>query len=1182
MKINTSFNHFIKKSDFKNLFKIMKICLFLLFVFTFQMMATNTNAQDAIIELKNNTVTVSQLISEIEKQTDYLVVYSNREVDTSRKVNLKSKSDRVSEYLNEAFNGTNIVYDFENNYIVLSKKAEETASILTNLVQTAQQQGKTVRGTVTDSNGEPVIGATIVVKDNPTQGTVTDVDGNFILSNLSEDAVISITYVGMRAQEIPLKGRKIINVVMEADTEVLEELVVVGYGTQRKANLTGAVDQVTSEAFENRPISNVTQALQGAVPNLNITLTDGKPNRSSSYNIRGTTSIGQGGSALVLIDGVEGDPAMLNPNDIESVSVLKDAASAAIYGARGTFGVVLITTKTPQKGNISVTYSGNVSLKVPTSIPDIVSDGYTYAERFFEAYTAWNNYSATPKNINKTQTFTISWLEEFKNRKEQGITEEVTVDQNGNYVYFGNQNYYNELYKKNTFAQDHNVSINGGTEKINYFLSGRFYDYNGLFKYNTDDYNMYNLRAKGSVEVLDWLTITNNTDFSNMKYHNPLNVGEGGSIWRNISDEGHPSSPIFNPDGTLTFSAAYTVGDFIYGKNGIDTKQNVLKNTTGFVSSFFNDKLKLIGDFTFRITDNNRTRRRVPVPYSKKVGEILWLSTQYNDLEEYVNSTNYLATNIYSEYEETFNNKHYVKGMVGWNYEQSTYKSTTVMRNGLLMPDSKNINLALGESITTSGSYNKWRISGGFFRLNYRYQDRYLMELNGRYDGSSKFPTDQQWAFFPSISAGWRITEEAFWKENNIISDIKLRASYGSLGNGNISPYNFMELLSINTSGRVLNGLINKITRAPAVMPEGLTWETATTSDIGLDMGMLKNRLRFTGDYYIRKTKDMYTVGETLPDVFGASSPKGNYADMTTRGWEVSLTWRDQFVLASKPLNYDVRFSLADYQSVIDRFNNQTKSLDDYNVGQKVGEIWGYETEGLFQSQADIDSHAKQELIKSSTKGIEYPGDVKIRDLDNSGVIDYGKNTLDDHGDKTIIGNELPRYSFSMNLGADWNNFFISAFFHGVGRQHWYPSQESVFWGQYNRPYNMLPTWHLNNYWTEDNPDAYLPRYAGYNTSIRNTPQTRYLQNVAYIRLKNLQVGYTIPKKRIAKAGLENARVYLSGENIWTWSPLYNHTHDLDVANIYGSDRDLTNGTSGDGNNYPTMQSFSVGLSLTF
>ena len=1160
----------------------MKISFFLIFLCTFNLLALNSNAQDATIEIKRENITVRQLITEIEKQTDYLVVFSNREINTHRKVTVEQKKDKVSSFLDNAFSNTDIGYDFENNYIVLTKKAKKNSAIIAQMIDDFQQESITIRGTIVDTNGDPVIGATLVDKTDASHGTITNIDGEFVFPNLSEDAVITITYVGMRSQEIPLNGRTIINVVMEADTELLEELVVVGYGTQRKANLTGAVDQVTSETFENRPISNVTQALQGAVPNLNITLTDGKPNRTSSYNVRGTSSIGQGGSALVLIDGVEGDPAMLNPNDIESVSVLKDAASAAIYGARGTFGVILITTKNPQEGKISVTYSGNVSLKVPTSIPDIVSDGYTYSERFFDAYNAWNNYSATPKNINKTQTFTLSWLEEFKNRKEQGITEEVTVDQNGNYVYFGNQNYYDELYKENTFAQDHNVSINGGTEKLNYFLSGRFYDYNGLFKYNTDDYNMYNLRAKGSVEVLDWLTITNNTDFSNMKYHNPLNVGEGGSIWRNIADEGHPSSPIFNPDGTLTFSAAYTVGDFYYGKNGLDTKRNVLKNTTGFVSTFFNDKVKLIGDFTFRITDNNRTQRRVPVPYSKKEGEVLWLSTKYNDLEEYVNATNYLATNIYSEYEETFNDKHYLKGMLGWNYEQSTYKSTTVMRNGLLMPDSENINLALGESITTSGSYNKWRISGGFFRLNYGYQDRYLMEFNGRYDGSSKFPTDQQWAFFPSISGGWRITEEPFWKENNIVSDLKLRASYGSLGNGNISPYNFLELLSIGTSGRVINGLLNKTTSAPAVMPDGLTWETATTTDIGLDMGMFKNRLRFTGDYYIRKTTDMYTVGETLPDVFGASSPKGNYADMTTWGWELSLTWRDQFIMASKPLSYDVRVTLADYYSVIDRFNNQTKSLDDYNVGQKVGEIWGYETDGLFQSQADIDSHAKQELIKSSTKGIEYPGDVKIRDLDNSGVIDYGKNTLDDHGDKTIIGNELPRYSFSINLGADWNNFFVSAFFHGVGRQHWYPSQESVFWGQYNRPYNMLPTWHLDNYWTVDNPDAYLPRYAGYNTSIRNTPQTRYLQNVAYIRLKNLQVGYTIPKNVIARTGLENARVYLSGENIWTWSPLYDHTRDLDVANIYGSDRDLTSGTSGDGNNYPTMQSFSVGLSLTF
>ncbi|WP_293670217.1 TonB-dependent receptor [uncultured Parabacteroides sp.] len=1059
------------------------------------------------------------------------------------------------------------------------------------MMRVAQQGTYHLTGTIVDGNGEPVIGANVVEKGT-TNGTVTDIDGKFSLE-VRNNAVLTVSFIGYIPKEVTLKGEKDLKVILMEDTQTLDEVVVVGYGTQKKVNLTGAVDQVTSEVFDNRSVPNVTQALQGSIPNLNIQLTDGKPTRTASYNVRGTTSIGQGGNALVLIDGVEGDPAMLNPNDIASVSVLKDAASAAIYGARGTFGVVLITTKEPAKDKTSITYSGNFSMQKPVTVPDFVTDGYEYASHFYEAYHAWNNYSADPKNINKTQDFSLGWLEDFKNRKEQGITDEVTVDANGKYVYYGNEDYYDALYKKTTFAQDHNLAVSGNNGKLDYYVSGRFYGYDGLFRYNTDDYKMMNLRAKGSIQVFDWLKIDNNMDFSNMDYHNPINVGEGGSIWRNISDEGHPTAPIFNPDGSLSFSAAYTVGDFIYGKNGIDTNNKVLKNTTGFTASFLENKLHVRGDFTFRNTDKAETQRRVPVPYSIYEGETVELSTKYNDLQENTMRTEYIATNLYADYEETFNDAHYFKGMVGYNYEQSTYKSLSVQRNGLLLDDSENINLALGDAITTSGGYNKWRVAGGFFRLNYAFKDRYLLEVNGRYDGSSKFPTDEQWAFFPSVSGGWRVSEEAFWKVNpNVFSNLKVRASYGSLGNGNVAPYSFLELLGISTSGRVLNGMKNKYTSAPGVMPDGLTWETATTTDVGLDFGMLNNRLQFTGDYYIRKTTDMYTVGKTLPDVFGASSPKGNYADMTTKGWEITLTWRDRFTLAEKPFNYEVRATLSDYISTIDRYNNQTGNLNDYYEGKRVGEIWGYVTEGLFKDQADIDSHADQTLIQSSSKRITYPGDVKIKDLNGDHVIDYGNNTLEDHGDKKVIGNALPRYSYSVNLSGDWNNFFLSAFFQGVGKQDWYPSSECIFWGQYNRPYNNMPTWHEGNYWTEDNQGAYLPRYAGYNESLKSTPQTRYLQNVAYIRLKNLQVGYTLPQQIVSKARMQNVRVYISAENLWCWSPLYKHTRDLDVTNIYGSDADLTDADasaglnnkhgSGDGNSYPQMKSVSLGLSVTF
>ena len=1057
------------------------------------------------------------------------------------------------------------------------------ASVPNTIPSIAQQNDTyTLTGTVLDQNGIPVIGANVIEKGT-TNGTVTDFDGNFSIQ-VNKNSVLTVSFIGYVSQEVAVKGGNKLNITLKEDSQALDEVVVVGYGTQKKVNLTGAVEQVTSEVFDNRSVPNVTQALQGSIPNLNINITDGKPTRTASFNVRGTTSIGQGGDALVLIDGVEGDPSMLNPNDIASVSVLKDAASAAIYGARGTFGVVLITTKEPNKDKTSITYSGNFSLQRPATTPNFVTDGYEYASHFYEAYNAWNNYSADPKNINKTQEFSLGWLDEFKRRKEAGITEEWAIDPaTGKYIYYGNTDYYGELYKKNTFAQDHNLSVSGNNGKLNYYVSGRFYGYDGLFKYNTDDYKTMNLRAKGSIQVFDWLKIENNMEFSNMDYHNPMNVGEGGSIWRNLADEGHPSSPIYNPDGTFTHSAAYTIGDFIYGKNGIDTRNRVLRNTTGFTASFLDNKMHVRGDFTFRNTDNSQTQRRVAVPYSTTEGVISYLSTKYNDLQEYKTETNYVATNIYADYEDTFNEAHYFKGMIGYNYEQSTYNGLKVLRNGLLFEDSENINMALGDAITTSGEYNRWRVAGGFFRFNYAFKDRYLVEVNGRYDGSSKFPVDQQWAFFPSISGGWRLSEEAFWNvKPEVLSDIKIRASYGSLGNGNVDPYSYMELLSIYTSDRVLNGLKNKYTNAPGVMPDGLTWETATTTDVGADFGTLNGRLRFSGDYYIRKTTDMYTVGETLPDIFGATSPKGNYADMTTRGWEITLTWRDQFQLADKPFNYEIRGTLSDYISTIDRYNNKDGKLSDYYAGQRVGEIWGYVTEGLFQSQEEIDNHADQTLIQSSSQRVTYPGDVKIKDLNGDGVIDYGQNTVDDHGDKTIIGNSLPRFSYSMNLSADWNNFFFSAFFQGVGRQHWYPSNECIFWGQYNRPYNNLPEWHLDNYWTEDNRDAYLPRYAGYNSSLKSTTQTRYLQNVAYIRLKNLQLGYNLPQTVTSKLRMQNARVYISAENLWCWSPLYKHTRDLDVTNINGSDPDLTDGGSGDGHSYPQMTSISLGVSLTF
>lgn len=1066
-------------------------------------------------------------------------------------------------------------------------------------------KGISVTVKVTDKAGA-MPGAGILVKGT-TNGQITGADGTATLTNVAPDAVLVVTFVGYQTVEVPVKGRANVSVTLE-DSLTLDEIVVVGYGTQKKANLTGAVDQVGSETFEGRSNANLTQMLQGQIPNLNLKFKDGRPNSSPSYNIRGTTSIGQGGSALILIDGVEGDPALLNPNDIESVSVLKDAASSAIYGSRAPYGVVLITTKTAKQGKPTVSYQANLTFEQPTTIPDYVSNGYTWADHFYKAFYNYN--LSNPSGINKTMEFSTAWLAEYQRRNETGNYEVLVSDGSigtaGRWLYFiEGEDYIGKLYRNHMTSQTHNISVSGSDDKFDYYVSGRYYGNNGIFDtdVNPESYKILNGRMKMGYKVTPWLRISNNTDISWTKYVMPQTYSEGnGNIWRNIADEGHPCSPIWNPDGTLSHSAVYSVGDYLYGHSNRGYINRQVKTTFAAQAKFLDDRLRLNADFTYRNKDFNTTVKKVKSEFSRYEGTTETISGTQSYLSETIRNYEYLATNEYVEFEDTFAGKHYFKALLGYNYEQETYKNTYSYNDDLLTPDVTNINLAMGiDNRSITGDYYRWRTVGAFARINYAFADRYLIEVNGRYDGSSKFPQRQRWAFFPSVSVGWRLTEEPWFKvSKDAVSNIKFRASFGALGNSNVGNYAYDETFSFD-NGRIINGAKVRYTSAPAPIPESLTWETAQTLDFGLDMSFLKGRLSFTGDYYIRKTLDMYTVGPTLPDVFGASSPKGNYAEMTTKGYEITVRWNDSFNLAGKPFNYGLKASLVDYKSVIDKYNNATKSLStasyntSYYSGMVVGEIWGFVSNGLWQNQADIDAAeagalaAGQKyynpLMQTSKTYKLYPGDIKFEDLNGNGYIDRGQNTVDDPGDRKIIGNSEPRYIYSFGIDLEWNNIFLSAFFQGVGKQDWYPSNEaSAIWGQYNRPYAQMPKWHLNNYWTEDNPDAYLPRYAGYYAPFykgTNNANTRYLMDVSYIRLKNLQVGYTLPSKWTDAIRMKKVSIFFSGENLWTWSPMYKYTRDIDVtANIYGTDSVLS--STGDGFNYPTLRSYSLGLNITF
>ncbi len=1158
-------------------------------VFAGTVLATATGRSQSIermkLDLETRSCTLKEFFDEVEQNSTFRFFYIEKEIDENSRVTINPGKENFKETLQDIANQQMLQFKVINEVIVVKDAKEEKPAVI-------EQEVKTIKGKITDSSGQPLPGASIIIKGTSV-GVTSDFDGNYTIDVPVDVKVLVFSFIGMRTQEVEIGTQSNLNVLLVEESSELEEVIVVGYGTQKKVNLTGAVEAVGSEAFENRSTSNTTQALQGVIPNLNISLEDGKPTRSASYNVRGKTSIGQGGSALVLIDGVEGNPSLLNPNDIESVSVLKDAASAAIYGARGSFGVVLITTKKPQKGKTKINYTGNYSIQSLAQKPDFVTDAVTWVEHFRASY--YNRQGTVPTSINNnTQAYSDEWLERLKAWKASGEGPKTEILPNGDYEYYSNTDWMDLLFKDQTFTQDHNLTISGGNDKSDFYISGRLYDFGGMYNFDPDTYRSYNLRAKGSLQAYQWLRLSNNMEYANDFYHMPFSaLGRSANIQRYIEVSAFPSMPMYNPDGTYTRGGASSLGGFVDGNNYQNNKRNLFKNTVSLNTNFFGNKLRVNGDFTFRYDGRDFFWKRVKIPYyqNENATSPKYLGDTNGIIYEWMGHTLYKASNLYAEYENTFVDKHYVKAMAGWNYETSSYKANSIQRNQLLLESAESVQLATGTSITPGASVTRWKTAGTFFRVNYGYLDRYLVEVNGRYDGSSRFPTDQQWGFFPSVSGGWRLSEEPFWNVNeSILSDIKFRASYGSLGNGNISPYQFLELLSIGTSGRVLDGALNKKTSAPSPIPDGLTWEIATTTDFGLDLGMLKGKLRFSGDYYVRKTTDMYVAGPTLPDIFGATSPKGNYADMTTNGFEITLTWQDKFNLANKPFNYQIRGSLYDYVSTIDKFNNPTKKITDYYEGQTVGDIWGFRTDGLFQEDPDPSEYINT-IFNSSADAVWRAGDLKIRNLDGSAdnMITQGEQTVDNPGDLTIIGNSEPRYQYSFNLSADWNGFFFSALFSGVGRQDWYPGRETAFWGQYNRGYNQMPAWHLGNYWTEDNRDAYLPRYSQYNGALSwgagHVPNDRYLQRISYLRLKNLQIGYSLPKSWISKIAMKEARVYFSGENLASWSPLYKVAKNfMDVSSATGgTDSDLNSSyNQGDGNSYPLLKTISFGVSLTY
>ena len=1060
-----------------------------------------------------------------------------------------------------------------------------------------------IKGTVTDQRlNEPIIGASVLVEGS-SNGTITDMNGDFSLKNVSKGNVLIVSYIGYQPQRLTINGNQTsFNIMLTEDTQTLDEVVVVGFGTQKKVNLTGAVATVDTKTLESRPVSSVSQALQGVMPGLNIDINDkgGRLDYNPNINIRGAGNLGTGSSAspLVLIDGAEGDINSLNPQDIANISVLKDAAASSIYGSRAPFGVILITTKSGEAGKATIQYSDNFRWSHPTNIPDML-DSYRFAKYFNAAQK--NNGGAT------TFLFTEDTIDRIKRYMagEYPYTSDPNGSQASNFFPFNmasndNQNWPRNFIDKTAFGQEHNLSISGGSEKVKYYISGAFLSQEGQMNYSDEKKKRYNISSKVSGQVTKWLSLDFNARFIREGIAMPTFMKLYGDRFFQETTKLYPMMPLYDNNGHYTRNPKLMQ---LTSGGRSDTSKDTYFTQGGFHLT----PLKGLGihrQASLR-TESYRHQYNVNKVYlytrDNQPVEEQWLGND-NDLvagKTFVQSetqqTSMMTTALYADYEYSWK-KHNFKATVGMNSEYYYINNLEGKRYDVVNENVPSINTATGSSNLKAYS-KEWATMGYFARVNYDYDGKYLIEGNIRRDATSRFRGDQRWGTFPSVSVGWNIAREAFWEPiQDYVNLLKLRFSYGSLGNQNTDNYyptysiQNITVGGVDDGGRWLLEQANKssIASSPGLVSSLLTWERVTSYNIGLDFGALNNRLTGYAEYYIRDTKDMVGPAEEISPIVGASAPKLNNTALRTKGWELQVNWQDRI----GQIGYHVAFNLSDAQTEVTEYPNPDKTfftkdsdgntVDNYWKGKKLGEIWGFKTVGMAKTDQEIQDYIAihdQSRLPNIGNNIWKAGDIMYANLDDDPAIEKG-TSANDPKDLCIIGNSTPRYRFGITLGADYKGFDISLMFQGVAKRDiWVGGDEKtatskgmIFWGVNGGQWDSTG---YEEHWDFFRPEgdelganlnAYYPRPI-IGSKQNQQVQSRYLQNAAYIRLKNLQIGYTLPKALTQKISLQKVRVFFSGDNLWTGSKM---SKNFDPELLYQN-----------GMTYPLSYTLSCGVNIT-
>ena len=1083
-----------------------------------------------------------------------------------------------------------------------------------------QQTRILVSGRILDSSGQPVPGASIIEKGT-TNGVNTGIDGKFTIS-VKSGSSLEVSCIGY--ETVSVAASENLSVTLREDTQFLDEVVVVGFGTQKKVNMTGSVAAVdVDKAFGSKPITDVSKGLQGVVPGLSITYNSNDLNASPTMKIRGTGSINGDNTPLILLDGVEvPDLSFVNPDNIKSISVLKDAASASIYGSRAAWGVVLITSKdgSAVKDKVSITYSNNFSWNQPIGLPKYITDKEGVLAQLEEGMLAQKNVDGSRIEAFGMYYDTIgkgitTWFDKYS-----GNLSNPVYKYGEDYEFVGGTPYYyrvsdpNKEIFKTSFSQTHNLSVTGNTGKTNYNIGLGYTMNDGTLKAaKKNDVKRYNLNLSTNTQVKNWLNIGTKVMYVEKDYEYPYGYsqskGATGLLYYVMR------FPAFFPfgisdgsklaDGTYASDSAAT-GEGLYFRHGnayvanesICSSKDQYLTLGGNVRINLAPGLSFYGDYTRgRYNYENRSMRQPYYVANWSFPKKAAVTT--NDFLErsYVSKiTN--TYNAYFDYLFDIQKQHNFAIKVGANAEDLRYDNQSVKVNGVQDVEHPTLNLTDGKNEGIVDESLRHRATAGFFgRINYNYKEKYLLELNGRYDGSSSFRTGKQWAFFSSASAGYRISEEKFWTNiKPYVPTLKVRASYGSVGNQALdSWYPYISTMATETVSWIGTDMnqVSTTTTPSAVNPD-MTWEKIRTLDIGFDAGFFNNELNVTFDWYQRRNVGMLVAGNEIVRYAGiAVAPLENGGDMKTNGWELQIDYNHAF---NKDFAIYGTFTLSDAKSEITKWNNTTGALNSWYKGKKLGEIWGFETDRYFNS-SDVNPDG---TLKTGTPDQSYlqngsfrfgAGDIKYKDLNKDGKIDTGKGTIDDHGDLKRIGNQLPRYEYSLRVGAMLKGFDVEVLLQGVGKRDMW-STSSLFiphaaGAQMNIFENQL------DYWTESNQNARFPRpyingafgsLSGLpgNSGCNNfAPQTKYLNNLAYLRVKNFTVGYTLPQNLTRKIFVEKLRFYFSAQNLFT----FDHIDGvMDPECTGGSSKSYTNGMDMTmaGRAMPFNRQWSCGLQITF